>query len=74
MTQLMTSRLSPHRRRPFLPVLAPVLMMVFWMLLGGAAGIKMMESIRLARRRGWGDDHCSTGRRRGGSTNGCSSA
>ena len=27
------------------PVLAPLLMMVFWMLLGGAAGIKIMESI-----------------------------
>ena len=26
-------------------VLAPKLMMVFWMLLGGAAGIKLMESI-----------------------------
>ena len=33
---------------PALPVplvLAPTLMMVFWMLLGGAAGIKIMESI-----------------------------
>ena len=30
---------------PIHPVLAPVLMMVFWMLLGGAAGIKIMESI-----------------------------
>lgn len=30
---------------PLPPVLAPTLMMVFWMLLGGAAGIKMMESI-----------------------------
>jgi hypothetical protein len=29
---------------PIPPVLAPTLMMVFWMLLGGAAGIKMMES------------------------------
>ena len=27
------------------PVLAPILMMVFWMLLGGAVGIKMMEGI-----------------------------
>jgi len=26
-------------------VLAPILMMVFWMLLGGAAGIKIMQSI-----------------------------
>jgi len=30
---------------PLPPVLAPTLMMVFWMLLGGVAGIKMMESI-----------------------------
>jgi hypothetical protein len=27
------------------PVLAPVMMMAFWMLLGGAAGIRLMESI-----------------------------
>jgi len=27
------------------PVLAPILMIVFWMLLGGAAGIKIMERI-----------------------------
>lgn len=30
---------------PIPPVLAPVLMMGFWMLLGGAAGIKGMQSI-----------------------------
>ncbi len=30
---------------PLPPVLAPVLMMAFWMLLGGAAGIKVMQSI-----------------------------
>ena len=30
---------------PIPPVLAPTLMIVFWMLLGGAAGIKIMESI-----------------------------
>jgi hypothetical protein len=30
---------------PLAPVLAPVLMIVFWMLLGGAAGIKIMQSI-----------------------------
>jgi hypothetical protein len=30
---------------PIPPVLAPVLMMAFWMLLGGAAGIKAMQSI-----------------------------
>jgi hypothetical protein len=31
--------------KPIPPVLAPALMMVFWMLLGGAAGIKTMQSI-----------------------------
>jgi hypothetical protein len=30
---------------PIPPVLAPVLMMGFWMLLGGAAGIKLMQSL-----------------------------
>lgn len=30
---------------PIPPVLAPALMMAFWMLLGGAAGIKVMQSI-----------------------------
>jgi hypothetical protein len=30
---------------PMSPVLAPLLMMVFWALLGGAAGIKIMETI-----------------------------
>jgi hypothetical protein len=30
---------------PVPPVLAPMLMMAFWMLLGGAAGIKVMQSI-----------------------------
>jgi hypothetical protein len=30
---------------PIAPALAPVLMMVFWMLLGGAAGIKIMQGI-----------------------------
>ena len=30
---------------PLPPVLAPILMVVFWMLLGGSAGIKVMESI-----------------------------
>jgi hypothetical protein len=30
---------------PLPPVLAPVLMMAFWMLLGGAAGIKVLQSI-----------------------------
>ena len=33
------------RAVPLPPVLAPVLMVVFWMLLGGSAGIKIMESI-----------------------------
>jgi hypothetical protein len=30
---------------PIPPVVAPVLMMAFWMLVGGAAGIKIMQSI-----------------------------
>jgi hypothetical protein len=30
---------------PIPPVFAPILMMVFWMLLGGAAGIKIMQGI-----------------------------
>ncbi len=36
---------SANPPSPGLPPLAPVLMMVFWMLLGGAAGIKTMQSI-----------------------------
>jgi hypothetical protein len=35
---------APLSASPSPPVLAPVLMMVFWMLLGGAAGIKIMQS------------------------------
>jgi hypothetical protein len=35
----------PSRALPLPPVLAPVLMIVFWVLLGGAAGIKIMERI-----------------------------
>ena len=35
----------PKRASLPLPPLAPVLMMVFWMLLGGAFGIKIMQSI-----------------------------
>src|SRR5579864_1499690 len=34
----------PSPASPIPPALAPVLMMVFWMLLGGAAGIKIMEA------------------------------
>lgn len=30
---------------PIPPVSAPVLMMAFWMLLGGAAGVKIMQSV-----------------------------
>jgi|ERR1043166_7393110 hypothetical protein len=36
---------APETPLPIPPVLAPVLMMGFWMLLGGAAGIKVMQSI-----------------------------
>ena len=35
----------PSPASPLPPVLAPVLMIVFWVLLGGAAGIKIMQSI-----------------------------
>jgi hypothetical protein len=34
----------PSSTLPVPPVLAPVLMMAFWMLLGAAAGIRLMES------------------------------
>ena len=33
------------REAPISPVLAPVLMMVFWMLLGASAGIRLMDGI-----------------------------
>ena len=36
---------APESPSPLPPVLAPVLMVVFWMLLGGAAGVKIMQSI-----------------------------
>lgn len=36
---------TPPSDSPPLPVLAPVLMMVFWMLLGGASGIRLMQGI-----------------------------
>jgi hypothetical protein len=35
----------PLSTAPSPPVLAPVLMMVFWMLLGGASGIRLMQGI-----------------------------
>ncbi len=35
----------PLAPRPEPPILAPVLMMVFWMLLGGASGIKIMQGL-----------------------------
>jgi hypothetical protein len=35
----------PSSSLPVAPVLAPVLMMAFWMLLGGAAGVRLMEGI-----------------------------
>jgi hypothetical protein len=35
----------PEATSPVLPVLAPALMMIFWMLLGAAAGIKVMQSL-----------------------------
>lgn len=36
---------APGSTSPIPPVLAPVLMMGFWILLGGAAGIKIMQSL-----------------------------
>lgn len=36
---------TPLSTSPPVPVLAPVLMMVFWMLLGGASGIRLMQGI-----------------------------
>ena len=51
---------------PLPPGLAPVLMVVFWMLLGGFSRIKVMESIwRFPRRTESGICHRGTGRRRG---------
>ena len=43
-----TQQVVPDAARsptPIPPVLPPALMMAFWMLLGGAAGIKIMQSI-----------------------------
>jgi hypothetical protein len=39
------ARYAPSSSLPLPPLMAPVLMMGFWMLLGGAAGIKAMQSI-----------------------------
>jgi hypothetical protein len=36
---------APDPSLPIPPILAPVLMMAFWMILGGAAGIKVMQTI-----------------------------
>ena len=36
---------APRSIPPIPPVLAPMLMMAFWMLLAGAAGIKVMQSV-----------------------------
>jgi|GEM_PF-1981626 len=43
-----TKQKSPHataRVRTSSPPLAPILMMVFWMLLGGAGGIKLTQTV-----------------------------
>lgn len=43
-----TQQAAPNAVKPLAPVppvLAPVLMMAFWALLGGAAGIKIMQSV-----------------------------
>jgi hypothetical protein len=42
---------------PIPPPLAPILMMAFWMLLGGAAGIKLAQSMWHIL--GWGDGEVS---------------
>jgi hypothetical protein len=42
---------------PIPPPLAPILMMAFWMLLGGAAGIKLAQS--MWQLLGWGDGEVS---------------
>ena len=50
----------PGSPRPTLPIpapLAPVLMMIFWMLLGGAAGIKLAQS--MWQLLGWEDGEVS---------------
>jgi hypothetical protein len=36
---------APESTSPIPPALAPVLMVVFWVLLGGASGIKIMQSV-----------------------------
>lgn len=36
---------TPLATSPSPPVLAPVLMMIFWMLLGGASGIRLMQGV-----------------------------
>jgi len=42
---------------PIPPPLAPILMMAFWMLLGGAAGVKLAQS--MWQLLGWGDGDVS---------------
>jgi len=57
-----TQQAGPDAARstaPISPVLAPVLMMAFWMLLGGAAGIKLAQGIWQLL--GWGDEEVSIG-------------
>jgi hypothetical protein len=45
-----TKQEAPGRSGPPIPPpLAPLLMMSFWMLLGGAAGIKLAQSTALSR-------------------------
>src|SRR5689334_3270556 len=51
------ARSAPGPTLPVPPPLAPILMMTFWMLLGGAAGIKLAQSIW--RLLGWGGGEVS---------------
>src|SRR5579864_2634077 len=55
-----TKQEGPETARPtpaIPPPLAPILMMAFWMLLGGAAGIKLAQSMRQLL--GWGSGNVS---------------
>ena len=45
---------APGPTAPIPPPLAPILMMAFWMLLGGAAGIKLAQSVWQLLLGGWG--------------------
>jgi hypothetical protein len=54
----------PSTALPLPPVMAPLLMTGIWMLLGGAAGIKLAQS--MWRLLGWGAGTCPSPFRSGG--------